>query len=393
MASSSNLYQQREKRPTMGDALERQPASSPPAKGLLQQKFIAARRRRTLVRRLALGAVAVYALLIGGLLLYTLGKPGTRTVPARPALRPAAVMPTPAPLTATEYERHALDQLRTAIAAWRVAPDKIRQARDLAQRGHQESARQALEQLQQEDPHNLELHLELAQLYLQKKDYQRAADLSQRVLNMDPARDSARNVLAMAYSQMGRHDQALMLAQWILDTNLNAALAHRIAAAAYQQQGHFDQELGHLRKWAALEPDNIEATRRVAEAQLRLHAYDQAQPLLEDIVVKQPDNAEAFRQLAVCYAQQKQAGKSVEILTRALALFGAPKISGWFGDKGFDAIRDQKIFSILQQQLSQPALAAQTARSGEERIDMNQIFDEKKANQLQELLKEKKRKD
>ncbi|MCX6998372.1 MAG: tetratricopeptide repeat protein [Kiritimatiellaeota bacterium] len=389
MTTEANIYQQREKRPAIEDELGAQSAS-PTGRKKLQQEFVAARRRRLLMRRLAVGLLAVYALAGIGWVAYSINKRGLAAPPAPKETAAAPVAPAPVHLGVAETERWDLYQMRAAIDTWRQAPDKLQQAHDLRLRGHVDSAQQALEQLRKDNPDNLELQLELAQIYLEKNQFRRATDLLLRVLNMDPARESARIALVSAYAQLARHDMALALAQWILESKPDAVLAHRVAAAAYRHQGRAEQELLHLRRWVALEPASAEAACQIAETLTRLRAYDKAQPLWEEIVKKYPDNADAFRLLAVCYAQQAQTEKSVEILVRALSLFGAPRVADWFADKGFDGIRDQKLFSILQKQLNRPAFAVQTNRGAEGRIDMNTLFDAKKASQFQEMLKKDK---
>ena len=388
MKLGTNIYSQREKRPAMNDEPEAQTALLPGVKNPMRQEFGAARRRHIQVRRLALGLFAVYVLLVIGWLAYAVGK----FSPAAGPPAPKKIAPAPAasiPLSVAEAEQRDFDQLSAAIGVWRMAPDKLKQARDLRQRGHQDNAQRALEQLRKDNPHNLELQLELAQIYLNKKQFRRAADLLQSVLDMDPACEPARIALASAYSQLARHDLALALAQWILESSPDSIPAHRVAAAAYQRKGRAEQELIHLRKWAMLDPTSLGAEYQVAEALIRGRDYDKAQPLLEEIVKKDPSYAEAFRLLAVCYAQQTQVEKSVDILVRALSLFGAPRIAGWFGDKGFDAVRDHKLFIILQQQLNSPALAVRSIRGAEERIDLNAIIDTKKSEQLEDQKQKK----
>jgi hypothetical protein len=120
---------------------------------------------------------------------------------------------------------------------------------------------------------------------------------------------------------------------------------------------------------------------------MHLKQYGKAADLYDNILKKKAVEADAYRQLAICYAEQTQVDKTVETLTQALALLGAPLVTTWFKDPGFDTVRTHSLFATFERNATRPVLGAKPAQTGETTINMNSVFDTKRMQQVQGMLK------
>jgi len=382
---SDNLYAQREQRPSLADEIEQASHTQLSPLGVNVRKKIRAMRRRQLwIHRLALGGAVVYALgLTAFILVLNFRRPAAGTPPpiSVPAVKSALVI----------ASRPASD-VRVAIQKWKDDAERLQTARVWIQKGRLDAAHDLLQAALDDNPENVEVLFELAQVTFDQGANERARELLQRVLWANPNHKTAPQMLATVYSRLGQDEPALALAQWVLEADPDSAGAHRIAGIAQLKAHRFDQAAIHFHKWAALEPDNPVALKQYADVLMELKEYDKAASFFEKILLKKNDEADAYRQLAICYAKQLQVNKAVETMTQAMSILGSSKVAAWFKDPGFDSIRAQNLFALLEHEITRPNLAGTPTHANETVIDMNTVFDQKHLQQIQDSLKTQQKK-
>ena len=350
-----NLYAQREQRPSLRDEAaqdSRLPASL--QKNNFRQQIYAIRRRHIWLQRLVVVGIVLYAV---GLTVFILtlkfGPAKSRGVHDL-SLDPIPVVSPPVTKVIRSVSSLSGD-IQADIQKWKNAGERLQEARAWIQKGRLDIARNTLEAALADNPENVELLFELAQLTFAQGTDKRACDLLQHVARINPERKLVPQMLADVYNRLGQYEAALALAHWILEGNPDSAAAHQIAGTAELKAHRLEQAVGHFRKWSALEPDNLTALRQYAELLTALKDYAKAGDLYEKILKKEPDDGEIYHQLAMCYARQVQAAKTVATLTQAMSVVGAFRIAAWIKEPGFDAIRKHDLFSVFERELAHTA--------------------------------------
>jgi len=382
---SGNLYAQREQRPSLADEFNRDKQVSPIFGGDLLNQLRAMRRRRTLGRRVMLAVALIYAAGMAAfvallVLRNSVERAGRLTASTGVTSKQAASSPARAAiLTALA--------MRQAVLQWKDTGEHLREARSWAQKGRQDTAATLLQEVLAANPNNSEALFELAEIHFQQGSDDRARELLQRLLAVDPQRKAAIQMLAVIYSRTGQHGQALVLANWMLETDPDSTEAHRVAGLACLQTNHLDLALAHFRKWVTAEPENISAQKQYADVLLMQNEVEKAKVIYEAILKKNPDVADAYRQLAVCYARKTKVEEAVSTMIQAVYVVGAPKVTAWFKDPGFDSVRHQKLFALLERQLTMPQFNARITQGSGSQAGPDMAFDLRRLEQIQAMLK------
>lgn len=149
--------------------------------------------------------------------------------------------------------------------------------------GEQEKLKEALERWTSGDPTADQAFYRLALIYLDKRDYRRAAENAARALTIRP--DS---------------DYALVLAKSLL------------------YQGHTTEALRTYREALDRDPSNSELRINFAEALIFAGKYDDAVEILRKILTDQPRNLEALRLTAQAYRRAGRRREAIQTLRDAL---------------------------------------------------------------------------
>jgi tetratricopeptide (TPR) repeat protein len=282
-----------------------------------------------------------------------------------------------------------LAEIRLSIQKWKATSEQLREARTWIQKDRRDMASDVLKQALADNPSDAAVLFELAKLYFEQGAFERAHELLLRVLSVEPQHKNARQMLAAAYSRLGQHEQALALANWILEDDPDAEEAHRIAGLANLKANRLNEAMIHFRKWLVLSPDKVEAQKQYADVLMRLQEYKQAAGLYEEILQKKSTDAEVYQQLAICYAKLMRVEQTVATMVQALYVVGTPSVGKWFKDPGFDGVRTNKLFMVLERQITAPTMAGKAAQAGETLLDLNTVIDEKHLQQVQSEIKSK----
>lgn len=380
---SGNLYTHRESRPSLADEIEGESEKPSIFGGELLKQLRGMRKRRALIRRVIVVVALVYgtglAAFIGLILMRNSAeRSGPHAVAALPGTNQAPVV--------AAYDPQAV---RATVQRWKDAGEKLQEARLWVQKGRRDMASALLQEVLAANPYHAEALFEAAQLYFQQDNNAGARDLLQRLLTVDPERKAAVQMLATVYSRTDQNEQALSLANWIMESDPDCIEAHRIAGLAALKAKRQDLALLHFRKWAAAEPENVSAQKQYADVLLALKEYGKATALYEGILKKKPSEADAYRQLAVCFAQQSMVEQAVSTMIQAIYNVGAPQVAPWFRDTGFDGVRTQKLFALLEHQVTVPRMSAKAGAANPSELEMNPGFQLQRLQQIQNMLRQR----
>ena len=333
------------------------PPSAPPVDPLRHHSHRRRRRRRrdaNIQGWLWLGAI----LLLAGFLLALIYAHRHPELFSRPAKTPPPSAP-PAPPPALVGAPQAGDTvsvpasgIRELIIEWTGARRALNDAASLQREGQVEEAVVRLKAALVRNPGDLDLLTALAELHVQQRTFGEASDVLLRVLAADPERTSARLLLAQCLDEQRRHEDALAVCRWMLEKDPYAIDVHQMAAHACLATGKNDEAVDHLKKVTGVQRDNTPAFNMLAQAYSSLGDFAQAEEVLQQVLKLDGKDSAGYYNLAVCRAHRGSATGAVEVLNRAVSLFGAPFVASWAASPEFTAISTNAVFADWRKELA-----------------------------------------
>ncbi|OGV47402.1 MAG: hypothetical protein A2X46_13855 [Lentisphaerae bacterium GWF2_57_35] len=240
------------------------------------------------------------------------------------------------------------DKIRLSVRLWSRAPEIVRDAQRLLDKGQTSAAIEELETGLDSTPDVVEMKMLLAQAYLKKDQGSRSIVLLEEVLDIDPQQPTARVLLASTLILQKQYQAALDVAEWMLESGDVSARVHQIAATAYLNldQGHL--AIPHLRKIVSLDTGNAIAWNNLGVAYTRQGDYKRAIEAFNTLLQQNTANAVTYYNLSACYARQSMAEQTVNTLTRAANVFGSGFVGTWIHNSDFNAVRKDPQFAAFE---------------------------------------------
>ncbi len=162
--------------------------------------------------------------------------------------------------------------------------------------------------------------LMLAQLQLEKGQYQRAVDFCQEALKLSPGNLEALNLQAIALRRSGEVDRAIEIYKSILKVNPNQVRVLYNLGIAYGRINRLEQAEEIYLKVLELKPDFIEAHNNLGEIYLRQNRLAEAEKEFRRAVELHPGFALAYANLAELYIKKRDLARAREYVDRALEI-------------------------------------------------------------------------
>ena len=135
----------------------------------------------------------------------------------------------------------------------------------------------------------------------------------------------------------------MLLAQTNLRLGQNEAAVRQLQSL-YEQRG-----------------DDLEVRNLLALVYLRLGQYGKAVYHLNELLRQDSPDPASFYNLAVCYAQQKLANETVEVLNQTATRLGPSQVAEWLDNEDFSPVKEQPVYATLRKQMMF-AIASQAAQ-------------------------------
>jgi len=240
--------------------------------------------------------------------------------------------------------------------AWLMElPHRIRTALEeadrLAARNLMDQALDHLERIAQTAPLNLEVKRALAEFYGRHQRWAEARRIISELIEAQPQDLALRYRLAEICLQQGELGDAYRAIQWYLSVLPDDGPGQKLAARICLHLGRAEDAVHHLRILQEGRKDDVESKQMRALAYLRLGQYTRAINWFHELIRERPDDASNYYNLAIAYARQQQASESLEVLVRAVQVFGPASVSQWMGEKDFEPLREDRAFNLFRNQL------------------------------------------
>jgi len=151
-------------------------------------------------------------------------------------------------------------------------------------------------------------------------DMDRAQQLSEKAIEMDPAYPAAWRQLGVTLQRLGKAEEAVKAFRRAVDIDVDDIVAWRGLATAFSQLGQFDDAVLALRSVVAGQPDNASAWNDLAVALAKQSQWSEAAQAFRKVTQLQPDNASAWRGLADVLARLNREDEAIVALSKAVAI-------------------------------------------------------------------------
>ncbi len=314
-------------------------------------------RRKIPALRLWLIAATFLVLLYAGWTFRTWLRLHRKAAPA-PAPAPPPAAAEPAPTAAEEFFSNPLAE---QVATSRRTAELIRDVRTQAMRGMTGAGIEQLEAQRRLDPDNLALKQFLAELYVQVGRYPEAEALLLQVVRASPDQVEPRMLLGRILYHREKFEAAAELAGWILQGDQGNRPARLLLAQTGLRLGQNEAAVRQLQALYEQRSDDLEVRNLLALVYLRLGQYGKAVYHLNELIRQDSPDPVSYYNLAVCYAQQKLANETVEVLNQTATRLGPAQVAEWLDSDDFQPISEQPVYATLRRQMLF-AIAGQAAK-------------------------------
>ena len=154
---------------------------------------------------------------------------------------------------------------------------------------------------------DVEVVSKIADFYVATKQIKEAIPLYQRVIDLDPTQNAARENLARCYRETGDNANAAETLEALIKLNPVQPHAYEVLAKIYEDAGQFDKALADYEQSLLVSPGDITGYESVAVLLLQhFKQPDKAVPVLEEARRRFPDRPGFGYLLAIALAGSKQ---------------------------------------------------------------------------------------
>ncbi|MCG9129521.1 tetratricopeptide repeat protein [Candidatus Poribacteria bacterium] len=173
------------------------------------------------------------------------------------------------------------------------------------------------------NPKNVEIRLELAQLYLKIENYRSASIEYQEIINSYNQQQDVATIiqanygLGLSYAGLEKYEDAIVFYKKAILYNPNRAHIHAAYGAALFQLHRYDDALKVYTIAYGIEPQDIMILHQLGNIYSKLGNTSMAIEFQEKVISLQPSFAEAYYQLGLLYAKENRYNDSIAAYEKA----------------------------------------------------------------------------
>lgn len=190
------------------------------------------------------------------------------------------------------------------------------------------------------------LHRAMGALYLQRKEYTKAASHLEEALREEKTFDTL-NDLSSAYIGTKEYDQAEKLLLRALEMQPENSECHKSLAEIYRKMKRDDKAIYHFEKYLDLQPNDLNTMQTYALYLTQLGRWKDATDFLTRLTQEVTDIAPLYFLLAQAQMQNGQPEKAIETLKLGIPLIDPALAQTWLQRDEFKALRGSKNFKVL----------------------------------------------
>ncbi|MBR6164044.1 tetratricopeptide repeat protein [bacterium] len=166
-------------------------------------------------------------------------------------------------------------------------------------------AKDYFEELLEKDKDNISVLTSLAQTYKHLHDNQKALELHKRCYELRPDDLKIKRNLAITYNTVEQPEQALKLYEELLETDLDKIEVFRGIGIAYRKMHKYELALENFNKALEYNPDDLETMTYIADMYMFFEKEETTEMLIDQILKKQPDFLPAIQYKCILKLRRK----------------------------------------------------------------------------------------
>ncbi|WP_028973165.1 tetratricopeptide repeat protein [Spirochaeta cellobiosiphila] len=180
-------------------------------------------------------------------------------------------------------------------------PPMIWEARVLAAQGKSEEAKKQLDQILQDQPHNLDAVKVQGEIALLDNQLRRALSYYSTILNQNPSDRVSLLARLLIYERLGEQDKALVDLRKVVRLFDNLPEVNHVAAVYYYNIGDWDRSLTYIKRALSFIPDSFDFLNLQSLLYMHKDEFLLAQEVILQLMQEEPDNIELRYNLGFCY--------------------------------------------------------------------------------------------
>ena len=205
------------------------------------------------------------------------------------------------------------------------------------------------------------LHRTLGILYIQREEYEKAADHLESALQEEELFDVV-NHLGTAYIGTEEYEQAETSLRRALELQPESPLSHKNLAVLYRKMEQDDSAIFHFEKYIDLRPGDVDTLQTYALYLTKLARWKQAATFLTTLTQEVTDVAPLYFLLAQAQVQNDKQDEAMAALQRGIQLIDPDLAMAWMSRKEFNDVRESREFKSLVDELKIADVSLDDAR-------------------------------
>jgi len=205
------------------------------------------------------------------------------------------------------------------------------------------------------------LHRSLGMLYIEREEYEKAAEHLEVALQEEELFDVVNN-LGTAYIGTQEYDKAEKYLLRALELQPQSPLSHKNLAVLYRKMKRDEAAIFHFEKYIDLRPGDLDTLQTYALYLTKLARWKQAAEFLTTLTQEVTDVAPLYFLLAQVQVQNDQQDLAVAALQRGIQLVDPDLAIAWMSRKEFNDVRESHEFKSLVDELEIAAVSLDDAR-------------------------------
>jgi tetratricopeptide (TPR) repeat protein len=290
-------------------------------------------------------------------------------VEQREALSPAVMSELPLKEATTFKSNESLDFFKKKCAQWEDEATNLRAARELIKYNYIEKALERCNYVLSLNPSNQEALELIAELYNRLNRQTEAINAYIRLLNLDHMQVATQEKLIESLYLYEDYQAVLQLVDWYYDNAVFNEQVHILLFHSYQKLDRLEEALEIANRILKSSPDLLEITNDRIDVLMKLERYDEAIAEFKIVHANRYNDFKFYRDYASCLAHLGQIKNAVEILGKAVNIFGRSRVLSWMASEAYDKIRNDPYFNTFSVRVGGQEISDQMQALAESRRD------------------------
>jgi protein O-GlcNAc transferase len=210
--------------------------------------------------------------------------------------------------------------------------EKLQSALKYYQDGNLQRAENIYEEILSIQPDNIDVLYSLSRIFFQNKHYDSAMDCFQKILRLNPTDACAYSNLGIILQEKGELGKALSCYQRAIEFDRNFADAYNNAGLALQKQGELDKAIHYYQKAIGCNPNFVGAHCNLGNLFRDNDQFDKAIICYQKALFLNPNLATAYDSIGICLYKKGKLNEAIAHYQKAIDI--DPNYPGAYSNLG-----------------------------------------------------------